>query len=80
MPLSCDKGRQVPLWVRLIGSFSDEDGDGNENVKKNNKVFIEQNNKFARASRFFLHFFAVTKKRLKVKGFFIVEIALSLSS
>ena len=58
MPLSCDKGRQVPLWVRLIRSFSDDDGDGNENVKKTR--FIEQNNKFARASRFFLHFFAVT--------------------
>ena len=59
MPLSFDKGRQVPLWVRLIGSFSDDDGDGNENVKKTIR-FIEQNNKFARASRFFLHFFAVT--------------------
>ena len=59
MPLSCDKGRQVPLWVRLIGSFSDDDGDGKENVKKTIR-FIEQNNKFARASRFFLHFFAVT--------------------
>ena len=61
MPLSCDKGRQVPLWVRLIGSFSDDDddSDGNENVKKTIR-FIEQNNKFARASRFFLHFFAVT--------------------
>ena len=59
MPLSCDKGRQVPLWVRLIGSFSDDDGDGKENVQKTIR-FIEQNNKFARASRFFLHFFAVT--------------------
>ena len=56
MPLSCDKGRQVPKANR---EFSDDDGDGNENVKKTIR-FIEQNNKFARASRFFLHFFAVT--------------------
>ena len=57
--LTCEKGRQVPLWVRLIGSFSNDHGDGNEDVKKAIR-FIEQNNKFARASRFFLHFFAVT--------------------
>ena len=44
-----------------VGSFSNDDGDGNENVKKSNR-FIEQNNKFARASRFFVHFFAVTAR------------------
>ena len=43
-----------------VGSFSndDDDGDGNENVKKSNR-FIKQNIKFARAARFFVHFFAV---------------------
>ena len=53
--------RWAPLWmgVRIIQSFSNDDGDGNENVKKANSC-IEQNNKFARASRFFVHFFAVT--------------------
>ena len=42
--------------VTLIGSFSKDDGDGNEDVKKNNR-FVAQNKNFARASRFFVHFF-----------------------
>ena len=33
------------------GSFSNDDGDGSENVKKSNRL-IKQNNNFARASRF----------------------------
>ena len=44
-----------------MGSFRNDDGGGNENVKKNNR-FIKQNLKFARASRFFVHFFAVTAR------------------
>ena len=40
----------------ITASFSNDDGNGNENVKKNSR-FIEQNNKFARASRFCVHFF-----------------------
>ena len=44
-----------------MGSFSNDYGDGNENVKKNNR-FIKQNLKFARVSRFFVHFFAVTAR------------------
>ena len=37
---------------------SNEDGDGNENGKK--AIGLQrQNNNFARASRFFVHFFAV---------------------
>ena len=46
---------------RVIGSFSNDDGDGNENAKKING-FVKQNNIFARASRFFVHFFAVTAR------------------
>ena len=42
----------------LKGSFSNDDGDRNEDVKKSNR-FITQNNNFARASRFFVHFFTV---------------------
>ena len=39
-------------------SLSKDDGDGNENGKK--AIGLDwQNNKFARASRFFVHFFAV---------------------
>ena len=42
----------------LLGSLSDDDGDGNENGNK--AIGLDwQNNNFARASRFFVHFFAV---------------------
>ena len=41
-----------------IGSFSNDDGDGNKDVKKAIGL-ITQNNNFARASRFFVHFFTV---------------------
>ena len=43
-----------------IRSFSNDHGDEKKNVKKAIGSVIEPNNKFARASRFFLHFFAVT--------------------
>ena len=44
----------------LLVSFSIEDSDGSENVKKRNNRFITKNNNFARASLFFVHFFVVT--------------------
>ena len=40
--------------MRTIGSLSSDHGDGNENGKEPDR----QNNNFARASRFFVHFFA----------------------
>ena len=40
-----------------LGSFSNHDGDGNENAEKSNG-FVNPNNNFARASRLFVHFFA----------------------
>ena len=50
----------VPAYP-FLGSFSNDDGDGDGN--DNSKRFIKQNNKFARASRFFfVHFFAVTAR------------------
>ena len=42
----------------VIGTLRSNDADGNENVKKTN-WFDKQNNNFARASRFFVHFFPV---------------------
>ena len=39
---------QFPVSVKSLGSFSNDDGDGSENVRKDNN--------FARASRFFVHF------------------------
>ena len=43
----------------ILGSFSNDDGDGNEDVKKAIDRFIEKNNNFARASPFFVNFFTV---------------------
>ena len=42
-------------------TMSNDDGDGNENGKKA-KGLDWQNNNFARASRFFVHFFAVAAR------------------
>ena len=44
--------------VATLGSLSNDEGDGNENGKKA-KGLDKQNNNFARASRFFVHFVAV---------------------
>ena len=44
--------------VLTIRTLRSNDADGNENVKKN-KTFNKQKNNFARASRFFVHFFPV---------------------
>ena len=44
--------------VNQLGSFSNDDGDGNEDVKKS--IGLDwQNNDSARASCFFVHFFTV---------------------
>ena len=45
---------------REILSLND-DGDGNENVKKNNR-FVKQNYNFVRASYLFVHFLTVTAR------------------
>ena len=45
----------------LIGNLSNDDGDVKENG--NNAIGLDQqNNNFARASRFFVHFFAVVAR------------------
>ena len=45
----------------IIGNLYNDDGDDNENVKK--AIGLDwQNNNFARASRFFVHFFAVAAR------------------
>ena len=46
---------------QLIGRLSNNDGDGNEDGKK--AIGLDQQNDiFARASRFFAHFFAVAAR------------------
>ena len=42
-------------YGQILGSSSNDDGEGNEYGKKNN-------NNFARASRFFVHFLAVVAR------------------
>ena len=44
----------------LDDNKTNDDGDGKENGK-NRKMFILTINNFARASRFFVHFFAVVE-------------------
>ena len=45
----------------VTGNLSNGDSDGNENGKK--PIGLDwQNNNFARASRFFVHFFAVVAR------------------
>ena len=48
------------FWIATIGSFSNDDGDGNENGKKVIDLYWQNN--FARASRFFVHFLAVVTR------------------
>ena len=45
----------------MVKSLSNDDGDGNENGKKTIGL-DKQNSNFARASRFFVHFFAVVAR------------------
>ena len=46
----------------IVGSLSNDDGDGNKNGKKSNRFQLGKKNNFARASRFFVHFFAVISR------------------
>ena len=46
----------------LLGCLSNNDGDVNENGIKLSNRFRLKNDNFARASRFFVHFFAVTAR------------------
>ena len=53
--------RPIKSLIRLLlakGNYSNEDSDGNENVIKATAL-LEKKNKFARASNFFVQFFAV---------------------
>ena len=53
----------------LIGNLSNDDGDVNENG--NNAIGLDwQNNNFARASRFFVHFFAVVARLQRESAYF----------
>ena len=56
----------LKIWVvgqghGIIGSLSNDDGDGQENSKKATGLYLPNNN-FASASRFLVHFFAVVAR------------------
>ena len=51
----------------LLESLSNDDGDGNENSKK--AIGLDwQNNNFARASRFYVHFSAVIARLQRARA------------
>ena len=52
-------GHYAVFMCRLLGSLSNDDGDGNKNGKK---AIDWQNNNFAHALRFFAHFLAVVAR------------------
>ena len=58
--------------LEVTGNLSNDDGDGNENGKKAIGLSL-QNNNFARASRFFVHFFACTLHSRLLSPFFFTS-------
>ena len=50
-----------PAWKKKIGTLRSDDGDSKENFK-NTIGLVSKTTIFARASRFFVHFFAVTAR------------------
>ena len=58
--------------LEVTGNLSNGDGDGNENGKKAIGLSL-QNNNFARASRFFVHFFACTLHSRLLSPFFFTS-------
>ena len=60
------KGLKVPHKVSIpspkvrLGNLNNDDGKGNENSKKKSNRFRLAKEQLARASRFFVHFFACT--------------------
>ena len=68
-PLSLNSAEPVHGLLRVFrsnGDFTIRRRDGNENVQNNNR-FSRQNNNYARAPHFFVHFFAVFFARLRRK-------------
>ena len=51
------KVRNVDLKAHQLGSFSNDDGDGNEDVKKAIGSLRKTTTQFVRASPFLVHFF-----------------------
>ena len=62
MSRSCSWDRSWGRALQLLGTLRSNDADGKQErqkkKKQKNNRFYKQNNNFARASRFFVHFFA----------------------
>ena len=62
MSRSCSWDRSWGRALQLLGTLRSNDADGKQErqkkKKQTNNRFYKQNNNFARASRFFVHFFA----------------------
>ena len=58
MRVICSRVHLAAVLGQTIGTLRNYDGDGKENVKKAIGLISKKNNN-ARASRFFVHFFAV---------------------
>ena len=50
------------FWKTTKGSLGNNDGDGNKNSKKSNKVISVKQQHFASASCFFKHFLAIVAR------------------
>ena len=61
----------ISTFTELIGSLSNDDGDGNENGEKAIGLDWQKNN-YSRASRFFVHFFAVVARLRRENPYFHV--------
>ena len=54
-----DEIKVATIAVNIIRSLGNDDGDGNKNGQKAIGLLRTENNNFARASLFFVHFFVV---------------------
>ena len=70
-PGSCEEAVKWPTRRFISGSLSNDDSDGNKNGKKATGSDW-QNKNFARASLFFVHFFAVVARLRRESAFFHV--------
>ena len=72
---TCGRGNTGLIdYIRILWTLRSDDGDGNENVI--NATGFKQNKNFARASHFFVHFFAVFARlpRENAVSYFIEDV------
>ena len=65
--MRADRHHVLETLTTTLGSFSNDDDDGNANGKKTAISLDWENNNFARAYPFLAHFFAVVARPRRVK-------------